>query len=613
LKSKKKIELELLAPAKNATIAIAAINSGADAVYIGATRYGARYSAGNSIDDIKLVVNYAHQFNVKVYVTINTIIYDNELCEVQNLILELYKIGVDALIVQDMSVLRMVIPPIALHASTQCDIRLAEKAEFLEKVGFSQLVLARELSLEEIKLIRSRVKVPLEAFIHGALCVSYSGRCGVSYACVGRSANRGECAQICRLPFNLEDDQGNRIINNRHLLSLKDLNQSKNISLLIEAGVSSFKIEGRLKDIEYVRTVVAYYRNIIDNYIELHNDTYTRSSFGKSVLSFRPQINKVFNRSFTTYFLNKRRLHNSCSIASINTPKSSGEIIGEVISTKGCYIKLKTKSVLNNGDGLSYFDEKGIYCGFRVNRVEGNNIITSIPISIRKGTILYRTLDKNYNDILEKDTSKRKIIVNFKLRYCREVLCLDALDERGNNITATTLLSEELEIAKSEQAQKQIDILNKTGNTIYEVGKIEVLDNYFVPSSILAELKRKALKILDTAQKTNYKYEYRREEQDLLYYKNELEPTDNVSNKLSNLFYKDHGVKNIVNAIEHNDYKFTGSETLMHTRYCILREIGCCRKYSDKKLPIKLYLVNDKIKLRVETDCVNCEMKIYKC
>ena len=337
-------ELELLAPAGNADIAIEAILHGADAVYIGPPTHGARKAAANSLEDIKKVVSFAHQFGAKVYCTVNTIIYENELTEVESLIRKLYIIGVDALIVQDMGILRMDIPPIALHASTQCDTRTPEKAKFLEDVGFSQLVLARELTLNEIKKIHDTVDVPLECFIHGALCVSYSGRCHASQATKGRSANRGACAQICRLPFNLTDSRGRVLQKNKHLLSLKDFNLSDNLEELIQVGVSSFKIEGRLKEVGYVKNVVAYYRQKIDEIIRKYPDKYRRSSYGKSTIDFIPQLDKSFNRGFTTYFLNDRRPAN---ISSPDTPKSMGEIITDI-------------NQLNNGDGISYFDNCSI-------------------------------------------------------------------------------------------------------------------------------------------------------------------------------------------------------------------------------------------------------------
>lgn len=607
-----KIKLELLSPAKNADIAIEAIKCGADAIYMGASKFGARSMAGNSLEDIKRTVDFAHQFNVKVYVTINTIIYDDEIEAVESLIHQLYKIGVDALIVQDMGILRMNLPPIALHASTQCDIRTIEKAKFLEEVGFSQIVLARELTISEIKSIKDNVKIPLEAFIHGALCVSYSGRCGLSFACRQRSANRGECAQFCRLAYNLEDEHENVIIKNKHLLSLKDLNQSSNIESLIQAGVSSFKIEGRLKDVDYVKNVVAYYRQKIDEFIDDNSDKYERSSCGYSEYGFTPQLNKVFNRSFTSYYLKNRNLPNGHSIASINTPKSLGEEIGEVVMSRGNIIKVKTNVTLTNGDGFSFFNTENEYEGFRANRIEGDLIYTSYPLKINKGTILYRTYDKKYSELLEKYNSIRKIITHFKLRNVGNVLCLDAVDERGNSVTVISELDATLQEAKSFQGSRQIELLKKTGNTIYEIDKVEVLGDLFIPNSFLADLKRKALELLDNAQCANYKYEYRRnEDRDAHYFKENLDYTDNVANKKSAEFYRSHGVNNIQLALEHPNYEFVGEEVLMHTRYCILRELGVCRR-ANNKLPQKLYLTNERVKLLIETDCSNCEMRIKR-
>lgn len=613
MRKSKKIKLELLAPAKNADVAIEAIKCGADAIYMGASRFGARAMAGNTLDDIKRVVEYAHQFNVKVYITINTIIYDEELKDVEALIHELYKIGVDALIVQDMAILRMNLPPIALHASTQCDIRTQEKAKFLEDVGFSQIVLARELTLDEIKTIKQNVKVPLEAFIHGALCVSYSGRCGVSYACRQRSANRGECAQFCRLPYNLIDDKNNIIVKNKHLLSLKDMNQSNNIAAMIEAGVSSFKIEGRLKDVDYVKNVVAYYRNIIDDFIKSNEEKYERSSAGKSYIDFVPKLDKVFNRSFTSYFL-MNRVADKKGIASINTPKSLGEFAGKVISVKGNSIKIKSNIKINNGDGLSYFNESGEYEGFRVNKIVNDTIFTIQPLKIAKGTELLRTYDKCFSEALEKNTVNRKIKVNFTLRMAKNDLILDADDERGNAITTTLAMENTLELAKSFQGDRQKDVLSKTGNTIYEADNITVLGDYFIPNSLLAELKRKAIEVLDKAQIINYDYDWRRPEKiDAPFYKESLETTDNVANEISAKFYRTHGVKDITYAIEHKCHVSDGNEVLMHTRYCILKELGCCRKDKNaKKLPAKLYLTNERVKLIIETDCAVCEMKIKR-
>lgn len=614
MKRHSKIKLELLAPARNASIAIEAIKHGADAVYMGAARYGARASAGNSHDDIKTAVEFAHQYNAKIYVTVNTILFENELAEVQAMIWDLYRIGVDALIVQDMAILRMDLPPIALHASTQCDLRTPEKAEFLEKVGFSQLVMARELTLDEIKSIHDRVDVPLEAFVHGALCVSYSGRCGMSYACMQRSANRGECAQMCRLPYNLEDENGNILVANKHLLSLKDLNQSDNLHAMIEAGVSSFKIEGRLKDVDYVKNIVAYYRAKLDTIIEKHSDKYERSSCGTSHLTFTPNPNKVFNRTFTSYFLTDRKPKGG-NMASLGTPKSVGEYIGKVIAcAKGNTLKISTAQQLANGDGISYFAENGEYKGFRVNKVVGDLIVSAQLINIPKGTRLYRTFDKNFNDVLDRESAVRTVAVDMTLRVNGTVLSLDVNDERDNQITTSVELPAMLELAKTPQDARQKDTLSKLGGTIYEAGNINALGEQFIPNSILANLRRQAVEMLDRAQKINYKYDYRRpEDKNIAYFSETLTYVDNVANSLSRKFYQEHGVKEITEAIESERYKFTGEEVLMHTRYCILRELGYCRKDRNaKRLSQKLYLVNDRVRMLIHTDCAHCEIHLLK-
>ncbi|MBR5101735.1 MAG: U32 family peptidase, partial [Muribaculaceae bacterium] len=354
-------DIELLAPAKNAEIGIEAIRHGADAVYMGAAHHGARASAGNSIADIARVVDYAHRFHAKVYVTVNTLVYDNELSDVEQLVRELYKIGVDAIIVQDLALLRLDIPPIALHASTQCDIRSVEKAKFYESLGFSQLVLPREFTREEIMAVAGSLNVPIESFVHGALCVCYSGRCQLSQYVKGRSANRGECAQMCRLAYDLEDEQGNKMLRNKHLLSLRDLNMSRQLREMIDTGVSSFKIEGRLKDIDYVKNVVAYYSRAIDRVISGMPEC-RRASQGAVRLDFVPDLQKSFNRSFTTYFFDERKPQRA-SMASIQTPKSIGEPIGKFTAVKGKTAVISTSATIANGDGLSFFNAEKDFCG----------------------------------------------------------------------------------------------------------------------------------------------------------------------------------------------------------------------------------------------------------
>ncbi|MCD8319089.1 MAG: U32 family peptidase, partial [Paraprevotella sp.] len=377
--------VELLAPARNWECAVAAVDHGADAVYIGASRFGARASAGNSIEDIARVVAYAHLYWVKVYVTVNTILEDSELDDTKRLIWELYRIGVDALIIQDMALLELDLPPIPLHASTQMDNRTPEKVAFLQRQGFSQVVLAREMSLAEIQAVHDACDVPLEVFVHGALCVSYSGQCYVSQHCFGRSANRGECAQFCRLKFDLVDRDGRVIEQGKHLLSLKDMNRSENLERLLQAGVSSFKIEGRLKDAAYVKNVTAGYRRRLDEIFKRHPE-YGRASSGRSVFKFTPCLEKSFNRGFTSYFLDGR----TSDMASFHSPKSLGEEVGEVKAVYGKYVVVSGVKSFANGDGLCYLDEQGELKGFRVNRAEANKIYPAEMPRIRPHTRLFR-------------------------------------------------------------------------------------------------------------------------------------------------------------------------------------------------------------------------------
>lgn len=404
-------ELELLAPAADKETAREAILHGADAVYMGGPSHGARQNASNSIEDIRETVEFAHRFRARIYVTVNTLVYDRELKDVERLVWELYRAGVDAIIVQDMSLLRMDLPPIALHASTQCDTRTVEKARFLEEVGFSQIVTARELCLDELRAICSSVSVPVECFVHGALCVSYSGRCGASQACFSRSANRGACAQICRLPFTLRNSKGEILEKEKHLLSLRDLNASESVPRLIEAGVSSFKIEGRLKEPGYVKNVTAAYRRIIDDYIAAHPAQYRRSSFGVSELTFIPQLDKSFNRGFTDYFINGRT---PGRMASLRTPKSMGE-------------RIKDFSELHNGDGISFFNEEGEYEGVKVNRIDNGRIIGARRFKLPKNAPVFRTFDIEWQKKMSRPSAERKIRLDVEISPSG----ITGSDERG--------------------------------------------------------------------------------------------------------------------------------------------------------------------------------------
>lgn len=604
-------KIELLAPARDANVAIEAIKHGADAVYMGASKFGARSAAGNEIADIARVVEFAHQFKAKVYVTVNTILYDNELASVQKLIWQLYDIGVDALIVQDMGILRLHLPPIALHASTQCDLRTTDKAKFLEAMGFVQLVLARELTAEEISAIANETSVPLEAFVHGALCVSYSGRCQMSQVFKHRSANRGECAQMCRLAYDLTDENGKVIVRDKHLLSLRDFNQSSNLERLIASGVSSLKIEGRLKDASYVKNVVAYYRQRIDSVLARHSE-WERASCGVSSYTFTPAPAKSFNRGFTHYFFDERRPQNGTQMASARTPKSQGEYIGRVQHASGTVLTIDTAVTLANGDGISYFDDKGEYAGFRVNRSDGNRIFLSKPEPLKVGTELYRTFNKNFTDKLETNSANRQILIDMELKSLPHKLVLEVSDERGNMV-AHGIDAPQVDDARTDQTKRQVAELSKLGNTIYRVKAAEVLGSKFVPASLLSRLRRETIELLDTAQRARHERPLRGTEQTAAHcFCQRLGYADNVANRLAKQVYECHGAIVAEPAIETwQDSEKKPGLTVMHTRYCLRRELGAClMDKNGKKLPAKLFLKNGNVTLAVVCDCARCEMKL---
>lgn len=626
-------KLELLAPARNADIAIAAVDAGADAIYIGASSHGARHAASNSVADIARVADYAHRFRSKVYATVNTIIYEDELKSVERLVGELYKAGVDALIVQDMALLRLDIPPIELHASTQCDIRDPQKARFLADVGFSRIVLARELSLKEIAGIHAAVpEVEIEAFIHGALCVSYSGDCRASFATTGRSANRGECSQVCRLPFDLVTDGGDILIKGSHLLSLRDLNRSSSIADMAVTGVSSFKIEGRLKDEAYVRNTVAAYSRILDRLVEDSDGTYVRQSVGKVDCGFTPSLEKAFNRGFTPYFLTG--VAPSGGMASTGTPKATGVRIGVVRECDGKVIKAKLDSPLSNGDGLGYFNKSGIFTGFRLNRVDGNRLYPATVQNIPTGTVLYRNRDKEFDDEVASAKTERRIPLDIvlrrlpdKARYnaegkevenCGDVseskvrISLEMTDARG--LSATVTAETVLQKAVTPQEAPRRRILEKLGNTIYRACQVtDLAGDCFIPASELANLRRSAVAAIDSIARTTYPFRYRKSEKKEAVYPSapSLGVGDNVANSLSRAFYLSHGAVDITPAAEvaaDPDY----DAPVMTTRYCLRREMGkCLRQPSGKAWPAGLTLVSGSTRLRVEFDCAACRMKLF--
>lgn len=600
--------IELLSPAKNAETAIAAVQHGADAVYIGAPKFGARAAVGNSLEDIAKAVDYAHHFNSKIYSTVNTVLYDSELKEAEKMIRDLYRIGVDAIIVQDMSILRMDIPPIQLHASTQCDIRTPEKAKFLESVGFSQLVLARELTIEEIKAIRNAVSVPLEYFVHGALCVSYSGRCNASCYFKDRSANRGECSQICRLPYNVYDENG-LIMKEKHILSLKDFNLSDRLEDLLEAGVSSFKIEGRLKEVQYVKNITALYNNRLNEICKINPDKYRRSSFGTCEYCFEPNPEKSFNRGFTHYFNETRNPKQK--LASIFSPKSIGEKIGTVQKCFKNTITIKGNANLANGDGLVYLKNDELF-GFRANKVTGNSIQLLNNIQITPGTTIYRNLDKSFSDLLSKDSATRKIGISVALAKTEKGLRIDGSDEIGN--TCSAFYPFEAEKAKNDQTDYQKRIISKLGNTNYVLHNLDnnAVSGLFIPASILTEIRRIIIESLESSQRTNYKFAYRKEENKKAKcpYGN-LIFSDNVANNLSRAFYSEHGAESIEPAMEVS--KDLKNPILMTTRYCIRRQLDACLKEKGhNKIGKHLVLESNDIKMSVEFDCKNCQMILRK-
>lgn len=606
--------IELLAPARTADIAIDAIRHGADAVYMGASSHGARSAAANSLDDISRAIDFAHRFDARIYITVNTLVYQDEIKSIERLIGELYRRGADALIVQDMSLLRMDIPPIELHASTQCDIRTPEKAAFLQAAGFSQLVLPRELTLEQTAQIADAVDVPLEAFVHGALCVSYSGDCQAGFATTGRSANRGECPQICRHRFDLIDSQGNIIIEGKHLLSLRDLNRSDLLEPMLEAGISSFKIEGRLKDAGYVKNIVAYYRRRLDAIIDSHPELYARSSLGRTELSFTPDPSRSFNRGFTTYFTTGPRPE--YRMASVDTPKWIGLPVGKVLSCRRGRITANLTQQLANGDGLGFFDVSRQYHGFRLNRVDGNILFAAQPAPvIPAGTTLYRNSDRMLNSRLEQsDTARRFIDVNFTLRLTPSGIAVDITDGASHSCTVATAI--ELRPAHTDQLATRRDVLSKTGDTDFRVTDItDTAGTTFIPRSVLADIRRRATDALMRQIRLSHRRPLRRHENpDVPFPSATLTYHDNVANRLARQFYTDHNVTSISPALETGSKKLTEADDrlcVMTTRYCLRREFGRCLQTPDgAKWPSGLHLVSGPMNFSLDFDCRNCRMHV---
>lgn len=603
--------LELLAPARDAEVGRQAVLHGADAVYIGGPSHGARAAASNSIADIASLCDFAHQYYARVYATVNTLVYDNELRAVERQAWDLWRAGVDALIVQDMGLLRLDLPPIALHASTQCDIRTPEKGAFLAQCGFSQLVLPRELSEIEIAEMRRAVPpdVALEAFVHGALCVSYSGDCQASCASCGRSANRGECAQMCRMAYDLVDASGRVLIKDKHLLSLRDLNRLSDLPAMAAAGISSFKIEGRLKDAAYVKTVVAAYRQALDSLIEVNPALYKKSSLGRANVCFDPDVNKAFNRGFTRYFFDPATAK---SMACHDTPKWVGERVGTAGRTAGGKLMATLDLPLNNGDGLGYFGHDGKYTGFRANRVEGRTIFPASRVDVPVGATLYRNADAKQDALMASETATRLIDIDMRLRSIGSRLVLDVEIATVGAHTISAAIDCPIDQAKQPQTSSRHATLSKLGGTDFRLHSLtdELDPMAFVPASALANLRRQAIALLQSQLRATYPRDLRRPEcLSAPYPAKELTYHANVANSKAREFYLSHGVERIEPAFEKK--RPDGKPVVMTTRYCMHRELGAClREGGASKLPSPIYLQNKAVRYGLHFDCARCRMMV---
>ncbi|MGB2518654.1 peptidase U32 family protein [Shewanella algae] len=606
-------KLELMAPAKNADFGIEAIRHGADAVYIGGPAFGARHTAGNSVEDIARLCQFAHRYHAQVFVTFNTILLDDELEEAKRLIWAVYEAGADAIIVQDLGLLELDLPPIALHASTQMDNRVPAKVAFLEHVGFSQVVLARELSLSQIRAVAAETKMRLEFFIHGALCVAYSGQCYISEAYTDRSANRGECSQQCRMPGNLKTRQGDIIASNDHMLSLKDNNQTDNLEALIDAGIRSFKIEGRLKDLSYVKNVTAHYRQQLDA-IMARRPEFEPSSHGRCSYSFTPDPDKSFNRGKTDYFVNERK----ADIGDFRTPKYLGVEVGKVSKIGKDFIQVDSNAEFHNGDGLGFFaanyqkarlsDDK--LTGFRVNRAEGNTLyLKNMPKDLYVGATLYRNKDQAFEALLAKESAERTLLLDFSLSNTQTGLALTAADRHGHQATVTADFEKQQAKDITRNRESLGKHLAKLGNTDFRLGQVDLGDAeaVFVPASIINGLRRDAIAALDEVRIQGYQRPTPWVRDDSARFpQRSLTYLGNVANQKAKDFYTRHGVVSIRDAYEVRPVK--GDAPLMITKHCIRYSYNMCPKEVPgiKAEPLEMELGGKQFKLVF--DCHKCEM-----
>ena len=619
-------QLELLSPAKTAEIGREAILHGADAVYIGGPAFGARHNASNTLEEIASLVAFAHRYRARIFVTMNTILHDAELETARKQIHQLYDAGVDALIVQDMAMLEMDLPPIQLHASTQCDIRTVEKAKFLGQVGFSQLVLARELTIEQIRKIRAEVDTPLEYFIHGALCVAFSGQCYISHADTGRSANRGDCSQACRLPYTLSDGQGRVVAYEKHLLSMKDNDQSRNLEALVDAGIRSFKIEGRYKDMGYVKNITAHYRLLLDELLERRPEL-ARASSGRTEVHFTPDVDKNFHRGHTDYFAQGRQQ----TIGAFDSPKYVGVELGTVVRVGGDNIDLVTNAPMANGDGLNYMHKRETV-GIQANvvqklgedadgqrwRVFPNEPVSSLA-GLKVGTVVSRNRDHQWEAVLTKKSSERRVRLDMVLADTDGGLSLTLTDEDG--IATTT--SAALALQPAQQAEQALAglraSLGKLGNTMFEAGTIDLAlaRPWFVPSSTINALRRDAVAAQEAARLAAWQRPERARaaEPAPAYPETQLSYLANVYNEKARAFYHRHGVQLIAAAYEAHEEP--GEVSLMITKHCLRFSFNLCPKQAKGVQGVQgqvraepMTLVSGEERYTLKFDCKPCEMHI---
>lgn len=599
-------EFELLVPANNKTIAIKAIKAGADAVYIGYAKYGARIQAGNTMEDIIELVEFAHTYRAKVYITLNTILKNEEIKNIEKLIWHLYTIKVDGIIIQDMGILECNLPPIPIIASTQCHNNTLEKVQFLEKTGFKRVILPREITLNEIKEIHKNTNVELECFIHGALCMSYSGQCYLSYAIGGRSANRGECAQPCRKKYSLKDAEGKYIVRNKNILSLKDLNLSEKLEELILAGITSFKIEGRLKNEAYVVNTTAYYRQALDKIIE--DLKLNRASQGVSTYDFEPDLYKTFNRGYTTFNITGEKK----DIGTLTYTSSLGEYLGVVQSVKKNYFSLKT-NILNNGDGICFFNEEKELIGTNINRTEGNLIFPADIKGIKPGIKIYRNYNKVFDAKLNCTNITRKIPTKIKVRETKTGYIFFLQDKEGN--CATQMISKKIELAQNEEKALNTIVvqLSKSGNTEFKIEETDIKLKRipYLKVSKINEIRRNLTDKLKKIRRKNYQYAYRKTKIKVVEYPiTKLDYKANILNDKAAFFYKKRG--SFIEEMALESQKNTSNKEVMTSKYCIKNQLGLCHKQTNQKKYKEPFVIIDEFNKEylVEFNCKDCVMRI---